>query len=216
MKKMGDIVNRFSAGMLCLVIVAGCSKQENKTPEPYVGHASESESAPAITADDKKNEENEGLSQLLANETLDDALGFIKPFARDGDDIYPSGAIALTGWIQSHNLSWDDIAKFPSTSYGKIMKDSQNEFGKRFCFSGVVIEIKVDRSMGKPIYNGGMVNDSLNIVRFTAVNSTGDIEARTSAKICGIVTGTMHYGNANGGTTTAPYLVGVFDLPENK
>lgn len=53
-------------------------------------------------------------------------------------------------------------------------------------------------------------------MRFAAVASTGELVAQSSANFCGVTTGKYSYSNSGGGTTHAVFLVGMFDLPENK
>jgi hypothetical protein len=40
--------------------------------------------------------------------------------------------------------------------------------------------------------------------------------ADSNATFCGVIVGKVGFTNASGGTTNAPYLVGMFDLPENR
>jgi hypothetical protein len=96
------------------------------------------------------------------------------------------------------------------------MKDPEAERGKRLCSLGTINQIEVDRSAGSPIYNGGLMTPGFDSVRFSAVGSSGDLVEGSGARICGIVTGKYSYSNAGGGTTHAVYLVGMFDIPQNK
>lgn len=61
-----------------------------------------------------------------------------------------------------------------------------------------------------------MNDNEFNIYRATAVESSGELVEGSNATLCGIVIGKLGYDNAAGGTTRAPYLFGMFDLPENR
>jgi len=78
-----------------------------------------------------------------------------------------------------------------------------------------VVEIHADHSVNPPIFNGGIMTSSYNIVRFYAVRSTSKINEDSVARFCGIITGTQSYSNNGGGTTHALLTVGMFDIPEN-
>ncbi len=160
--------------------------------------------------------EQRAISILNSAKSLTDVIELVKPHMEDGVNQMPEGATAIPLWAQSNDFSWSALNEIPTTTYGKIMKDSESERGKRLCVTGTVIEIAVDRSAGLTTYNAGMMSDSFKVTRLLAIESTGDIVAQSNARFCGITIGTMSYTNAAGGTTSAPYLVGMFDLPENK
>jgi hypothetical protein len=61
-----------------------------------------------------------------------------------------------------------------------------------------------------------LMTGSVNIVRFYAVGSSGDLVQNRPARFCGAVAGRYSYDNAAGGSTHAVAVVGLFDLPENK
>lgn len=128
------------------------------------------------------------------------------------------GAAQFAGWAagKPNRLHWSDVAVNPDeTTFGKVMKDSEAERGKRACFSGQVFEIKVDRSAGPAVYVGGLHRGS-SIVRFIAIGDTGSIERNTAGRVCGYVTGTMSYENSRGGESHGVHVVGMFDLPANR
>lgn len=160
--------------------------------------------------------EEDIMEQLPMPSTLEGAIDAYTPITMDFYNEFPTvlGAYAL--WNQSVGTSWNEINKVEKTSYGKIMKDPTAEYGKRLCVTGNIIEIETDRSLGEPIYNLGMNDNDFNIYRATAIESSGELVEGSNATLCGIVIGKLGYDNAAGGTTRAPYLFGIFDLPENK
>lgn len=127
-----------------------------------------------------------------------------------------NGAAKLAIW-SAENMRWDELNALPIGKYAMVMKDSESQLGNRICVSGSVIEIVVDNSVpGKKIFIGGMFDDGGRIYRFIAVRSTGEVVERSRARFCGVITGQQHYPNSAGGVAHAVFLVGMFDLPENK
>jgi len=116
----------------------------------------------------------------------------------------------------AQRLDWNSLSGIPETSRAKVMKDPEAERGKRLCASGTIIEIHSSRRSGQTIFSGGINTPSFDVVRFYAVRSTGDLVQRSVARICGVVTGTETYSNSSGGVTHAVFVVGMFDLPENR
>lgn len=133
---------------------------------------------------------------------------------RGGDVSVGAAKLAIWG---AENMRWAELQEIPTTKYGLVMKDPDDQRGQKLCTSGLVIEIERDRSVpGKKIFTGGMYDDGGRIYRFVALQSTGEIMAHSRARFCGVVTGQQHYQNSAGGVAHAVHLVGMFDLPENK
>lgn len=150
--------------------------------------------------------------------TLSDAIDGTKPDMADfAETSLSKGAIILAYWATEH-LKWGDLQKIKSTKHALVMKDPDAERGEKICVYGHIVEIQVDNTMPNKIkiYFGGMFDASMQIYRFIAVGSTGDLVGGSQAKFCGIVTGKNDYQNSNGGVAHAVHLVGMFDLPENK
>lgn len=119
-------------------------------------------------------------------------------------------------WDGVVGMTWDELNNIPETSYEMIRKDIFSETGKRFCFTGTIHEIKVDRTVNPPITNAFMYAAYRGYVNVIAVRSSGDILPSSQVDFCGVVTGdTAGYTTFAGGDS-APYLIGMFDLPENK
>lgn len=142
------------------------------------------------------------------------AISVLKPLFSDTVNETDAATKALAVWGSEH-MTWPEIQALPETKRALVMKDSDPERGKRLCASGTLSEIQADRSAGEPIYVGGLMTPSADVVRFYAVGSSGNLVADSVARICGVVTGRVSYSNAIGGTTHAVFVVGMFDIPEN-
>lgn len=143
------------------------------------------------------------------------AVELLRDHFEDARDTMDPATALFAVWATTR-MQWSELQKLPETQRALIMKDSEAERGKRLCASGSIVEIAADRSAGKPIYRGGLITPSMNVVRFDAVGSTGALVERSAGRICGVVTGKESYSNSGGGVTHAVRLVGMFDLPENR
>ena len=191
-----------------LTVLAGCSKQPNAETN------NERMTKPAIAQ--PVTEEKSEVEQLLSINTLPDVIEMVKPTMSDEFDSLPAAAGVLAFWMDNKHTKIGDIKILDSSTRGKILKDSYNERGKKLCVSGSIVEIQVDRSSGFTAYHAGIVNNYVDATRLLAIGSTGELVANSNATFCGVVIGKIGFNNAAGGTTNAPYLVGMFDLPENR
>ena len=148
-------------------------------------------------------------------ETLAEAIRNTINKMNDTENDISAGSVLLAFWSATH-LKWQDIKSLPTTTFPLVMKDSEKQRGKSICASGVIIEIRTERFQDKTFFEGGILSDYGYIYRFIAVKSTGDLVARSRGTICGIVTGRHSYRNSMGGVAHAVFLVGIFNLPENK
>ena len=119
-------------------------------------------------------------------------------------------------WDGVVGMTWDELNSIPETSYEMIRKDIFSETGKRFCFTGTVHDIKVDRTITPPVTNAFMYAAYRGYVNVMAVRSSGDILPSSQVDFCGVVTGDVAGYSTLAGGDSAPYLLGMFDLPENK
>lgn len=119
-------------------------------------------------------------------------------------------------WDGVVGMTWDELNNIPETSYEMIRKDIFSETGKRFCFTGTVHDIKVDRTITPPVTNAFMYAAYRGYVNVMAVRSSGDILPNSQVDFCGVVTGDTAGYTTLVGRDSAPYLFGMFDLPENK
>ena len=192
-----------------LLTLIGCSKQSDNN---------ENMTQPAVAEPEiEEKSDSEKYAELLASQdTLSKAVNMIKPTMSDEFDAFPSSAGILASWMNEKNVKISDIRSLESSTRGKILKDSFSERGKRLCISATLVEIQVDRSAGFAAYHAGLVNNYTDVTRVLAIGSTGDLVADSNATFCGVIVGKVGFTNASGGTTNAPYLVGMFDLPENR
>ncbi|AUT33926.1 hypothetical protein BFR69_00795 [Acinetobacter pittii] len=141
----------------------------------------------------------------------------LKSEVGDAVNEVPPVTLYVADLMAARNVKWDELNQISTTSYGKVMKDIQEEALKLLCSNGVVTEIYgFNSQQGNKFYEAGILDDSGKVYRVVAIGSSGNIEAESRVKFCGQVTGRLHFNNAIGGTTTVPFLVGMFDLPANK
>ncbi len=146
--------------------------------------------------------------------TLGEAITMIKPSMTDETDKISDGALLMAKWSMNH-LQWSDLKALPDSSKSLVMKDADEQRGKKICVAGRVIEIAGEKVGDQKVYEGGMFTGSGDIYRFIAVKSTGTLTEKSSGRFCGVVIGRQDYGNSVGGVAHAVFLVGMFDLPEN-
>jgi len=195
-----------------LIFLAGCSEQQESLT------SNENMTQPAVAQPEvTEKSDSEKYADLLASQnTLSGAIDIIKPNMSDEFDAFPASAADLATWMNSNQIKIEDIKSLESSTRGKILKDSFSERGKRLCVSASLVEIQVDRSAGFAAYHAGLVNNYTDVTRVLAIGSTGDLVENSNAVFCGVVVGKIGFTNASGGATNAPYLVGMFDLPENR
>lgn len=152
-------------------------------------------------------------------ETVRSVVGGLSPFM--GNVHEGSSASEIAGVLANALLRftpeqvWLELNRIPDNSRAEVMKDPASFRGKKLCSRGTVVQIAVDRSLGKPLWFGG-ISVGEGVVRFLAVGSSKGIVENTPARFCGFVTGLQSYDNQLGGGTTGVEAVGVFDLPENR
>ncbi|WP_131669839.1 hypothetical protein [Psychrobacter pygoscelis] len=189
--------------ILSLGLFACSSNDTPSSSGPTIDHSTE------VEAEAEENHSNEPAN-------LESAITAFKPSQMDYYNEFPAVLGPFINWNEKVGASWEELNAIEETTYGKVMKDPIAEYGKRLCVNGNIVEIDTDRSMSQPLYNGGLADYDMNFYRFTAFGSTGDLVANSNAIFCGIVVGRLSFDNSIGGTTNAPYLFGMFDLPANK
>lgn len=153
------------------------------------------------------------VNVIKLTKTVSAAVNVAKPFmAHVTDGEVNPGTLLFAVWADEH-LTWQELAAMPEARQAVVMKDPPASYGQKLCAPGVVFEIRKDGDF----WVGGITNGGFHqIVRFVGIKSSGDIVQNSSAKFCGIITGTESYSNSGGGTTHAVNVVGMFDLPENR
>jgi len=159
--------------------------------------------------------EKSPFDALLEMRSYSDVVEKLKPLMEDGYNEVPTGTAMMGIWA-AKNMKWLDIAvALDETSYARVMKDSQEERGKRLCATGQIVQIEVERLKFGKVATGLLLTGRGNLFHFSAVGSSGDIVERSRARICGVVTGKYSYSNSGGGTGHTVQVVGMFDIVEN-
>lgn len=146
--------------------------------------------------------------------TLPEAIAAIKPLMDDTFNESSKGGLLLAAWAAKY-MTWKELNQLPPTKFALVMKDPDEERGKLICARGSIIEISVEKSPLGKFNIGGMFSGS-NIYRFITVGSSGELVAQSWAGLCGVVIGKQTYSNSMGGTAHAVFVVGMFNLPQNK
>ncbi len=199
-------MNKALASIALSLTLAACSSGDEVVatePEAEVAVAETVEAEPAQTI-------------VSMPRTLEDVIKTYTPVEMNYFNEFPPVLASFASWNEQVGTSWNELNLIEKTSYGKVMKDPVSEYGKLICTTGSIYEIETDRSMSEPLYHGSIVTDNMEIYRFTAFGSSGELVAQSNTKFCGIVAAKFSFDNTIGGITHAPYLFGMFDLPENK
>ncbi len=202
-----------NAVILSVLVSFGCSKLRSNDHTSTSSDRSSIVSKPS--SEPVGEEKPTAFSELMKKKSLKSAIETAKPYMTDTTDDMSPGAAAFGIWSAS-NLKWVELNTLPKTKFSLVMKDSDEERGKLLCTKGVIIEIYTDKSIGTKIYNGGVYGNDRNVYRFISVGSTGELVQKSIASICGVVIGKQSYKNSVGGVAHAVFIVGMFDLPENK
>jgi len=198
--------------MLVVVVLAACSKDDG-VERGTTREEREADEAPPPPKKKAKPEPTLG-ERIAKAENYTDALRIAGPVLSDEIDKISDGAILLAIWVDAQR-PWAELAVEDETTTKRVMKDSDEERGRRMCARGRIVEIEKVSDDPK-VFSGGLSTSSYDIVRFLAAGSTGDLVGSSRGRICGVVVGEYAYSNVGGGQTRAVMLVGMFDLPENK
>lgn len=154
---------------------------------------------------------------VLDAPTLAAAFAYVRPrLGQVQVSAHSAGCDALVTWA-SARMRWADVAvDEDETNYGMVQKDIEAARGKRLCISGTVVEIHVDKSTPKPVYDGIIQSAAGNLFAFAAVGSSGAVVASSLARLCTVVVDLFDYTNSMGGMGHAVDVIGMFDLPENR
>jgi hypothetical protein len=199
--------------ILISVLFSACKKEVVTSDPPAQSSQPSPRTSVAIPPPPPK---ESPIDKIQKVKSFADAVNFALPSMSDTFNETSPGTILFLGWA-GKRMKWEDVYVAKNeTSFAKVLKDSQEERGKRLCAAGMLIEIKVERTKIGKINEGILTTSNGNLYRFHNVDSSGELVARKSARMCGIVIGKFDYSNSAGGTGHAIQIVGVFDLPENK
>jgi hypothetical protein len=152
------------------------------------------------------------LEAVAEKTTLREAIDHVSPEFEDTEDNVSRGTLLLAYWAKD-SLTRAALDKLPATTIRALLKDSRAERGKRLCVTGQVVSITRSTSElwgPRKVWEGIVLNDAYDAVRYYAVGETGAIEQGTRATFCGVATGRYTYSNARGGTTHGVSAVGEF------
>jgi hypothetical protein len=142
------------------------------------------------------------------------ALAATRARIADNAEKLDAGTLILVGWSTRH-LHWPDVAvPQDETSFDRVQKDPDRQWGKRLCVTGSIVQISPVRTDSAHFFNGVLTAPGGRTFAFFAIGSAGALAEASRARLCGVVTAwTNHADSAGAGRTVT--LVGMFDLPEN-
>jgi hypothetical protein len=150
---------------------------------------------------------------VLSATTLATAIDRSRSKLANGGRAPSEGAKLLADWAATH-LAWEeiDLAR-PETSLALAARAPEAEIGKRLCEQGEVLEIRSTTDGGRSL---GLMTKDQKFIYFLAVRGAGALAPRSSARLCGVVTGKAEHSGADGKTVSVIEVVGMFDLPDNR
>lgn len=200
------------------LVALGCGKKDAPTAEPSAAAVSSPAVAPAISVAPPPPKRASPIDEIQQKTTFAEALAYAKPLMGDAVNNTNPGALVFVSWA-AKRMKWSDVAvKDDETTPKQVMKDSDEERGKRLCFTGKIIQIAVEKLDFGKVTNGILQVGYYDTVlwKFLNVGSSGSIVEDSQARFCGVVIGRYDYSNSGGGTGHAIQVVGMWDLPENK
>lgn len=169
-----------------------------------------------LSGDPKPVSTDAPVQRVQSAPTLKAAVAAASPYFEDRPNESGYGTELLLAWA-ARSMTWADVGvAADETTFARVLKDPEEERGKRLCASGEIIEIAAEKSELGKTYAGLLMSDAWDLFRFHAVRSSGTLVAKSRARFCGVVTGRFDYANSAGGVGHAVKLVGMFDLPENR
>jgi len=192
-----------------IVVVLGCQRS---TPPPALQPESDEGTAQHELTDFER-EVIEITATLVDLKSPEEALKHVRPLMIDTYGETSMGSIMFATWARD-NLKWADVrVKKNETTYARVQKDPEAEYGKRLCAWNNIVQIE---KANDGLFAGLFLTTAGTLYYFYSVGSTGDIVRMSRSHFCGFVTGKYDYPNSGGGTGHAVQIIGMFDLPENK
>jgi hypothetical protein len=190
-----------AAGLAGYFVVTRSPPQATAQPEPVTSAAVTK--TPSVT------------EQLFALRNVEQAITLLRPRFTDTYGPLDEEGTQFSVWAADY-LTLESLQAVDETRHAFVMKDSESERGRRICSSGTVVQISVSRDSGRSIATGLLITSGGDLLSFAAVGSTSDILPKSPARLCGVVIGKNDYPNSGGGTGHSVFVVGMFDLPQNK
>lgn len=132
--------------------------------------------------------------------------------ASDGTQLSVAQAGPIAGLLARADVGLAALDLMSPTSLAEAKKDPAGARGKVLRVSGRIIEI---RKTGD-LFEGALATDNGSIVRFATMLSTAKLFEDSYATFRGVFVQEYDYPNVSGGQTRSLYLVGGFDIPENR
>lgn len=203
--------------LLITLLLTSCSNEKGPgKATPPIPTPAPAEPTPVPEPPPPPPEPEETMAQKLAKLGFPEAVEFVKPMMSDEMNETSKGAVMLAVWGMQKMVWTDVFVAKNETSFALVQKDPDEARGKRMCTSGTIIQIEVTKTDFGKVNEGLLRTNSGNLFNYNMVGGSGELVARSRAKMCGVVIGKYSYSNSGGGTGHAVQLVGMFDLPENK
>ncbi len=137
-----------------------------------------------------------------------------KSFKTPDLDEVNEGRKCLEVYVASHPLTLAQVdIENNETSYGAIMKNPDNEVGKKLCVEGSIVQISENNNIQNGIFGNWGYSK---VYSFHTYGSSGKLMQGSHSWLCGISAGTYSYHNGNGGFTHAAEILGVWYIKENR
>ncbi|HVU01409.1 MAG TPA: hypothetical protein VHE30_06640 [Polyangiaceae bacterium] len=85
-------------------------------------------------------------ADLLKKASVTEAISVTRPLMTNTAGRLDPGSALLAIWASDH-LTWDALSALPETSPALFRKDPEAERGRRLCMSGVIVEIRAEKSL---------------------------------------------------------------------
>ena len=174
--------------------------------------------------------------QIEAASSLSEAFRLTKPFfhVEFSDNVESDGGATASfddgldqasfEWWCAKHLRWSDVdSRVDATSIPLIDRDRSGEQGKHLCLAGIILQIKAGYLIAGPVdseperaYQAQILMPDKSSATLVVIRSAGKIVVASQARFCGMYTNLMYQTLANGDRLPMPFLVGMFDLRENK
>jgi hypothetical protein len=202
----------FRLAWIAIAVALACSKPQAPTGEHGAAQAPD-EASKDVASPAAPPAPFSPRAEIAEKGSLREAIEYARPVMSDTTNDHSAGMILLTAWA-ARNMTWAALQELPQTRVPLVRKDPDAHRGERLCRSGMIVQIEAVKIDEGKVFTGLLYSDG-DLISFAAAKSTGDLEERSFATFCGVVTGKYDYANSGGGTGHAIDVVGMFKLPEN-
>ncbi len=213
---IGAILGVVCAGLVATIVVLVLTRGGSSGPPAPVAATHEPVAPSAASSQQAAPEPKTRGEQILGLDTMSKALAFAKPEMADTYNEIDPGTALFAEWAMKRMKLADVRVTRDETTPALVMKDPEQQRGKRLCYGGGILEIHVGRVAGSKINEGILLTRGGELIKFLAAGSLGSLVQNSPARICGVATGKFDYSNSAGGTGHAIKVVGMFELPQNQ